>query len=223
MSEQDYRIQSPELAHHMGYAEYPYHELATHALKLGLDKKYEEHMREAHEAGMSVLREHVQSAQQSLNHFEDKSEENIQPKQEQEPTQEVWIDRIDFEAFAKQYTQERHSGNIVTTRILGNKAWQAIHGSVADEDKNRLQSMVHRKSEDDTWYTGSVGFSGLVELVDSVKSLYREADTEQAKARVVKGFFGHRSRVGFKSWEYIEKFVGWKKQQLEQASSKDPS
>lgn len=39
----DTRIQSPELAHYVGYAEYPHVEMAATALRVGLNDDYKSH------------------------------------------------------------------------------------------------------------------------------------------------------------------------------------
>lgn len=207
--EHDYRIQSPELAHHMGYGEYPYRELAAISLKQGLDAEHEEYLSDASDAGVRAGREFIRSLETQI-----KDNLEMAPHaQEHKLMQGVRIDALEFQAFAKSYTQERSEASGKNVANLGNKAWRALHNRFNDGSKD----------EDLSEGIDLIAIDKLVSSIDSVASrFYDKTDYRypKEKKRAVEGAFYYEHNFGVSTYDYIEKFVYEKRQQLLEEASK---
>ena len=64
--ESNHQIQSPELAHHVGYAEYPHMEMAATALRVGMKEDYKKHVAEAESAGAEAGRVYLDGVTKDL-------------------------------------------------------------------------------------------------------------------------------------------------------------
>ncbi len=236
--EQDHRIHNPELAHHIRSGEYPYRELATVALNLGLSDKYTEYLHEAHEAGIAAGEAYLESLQGSLDHYRNGFEANLDITEHSEAKLlyiNVKVSEPDFQSFALNHglswIEEKHNRSIDKTKYhmpynLKDKDRQQHSKRIATQAWRSLVTLY--QETDEGWYGGPTSykptietrldfnqeaskftFNSLVQLVDE----YNVARAKHPRATPA-GILGNR--FGPRSIQFVEEFVEYKKQQLAQ-------
>lgn len=213
LSEQDHRIHSPELAHHMGYAEHPYRELAAISLKHGLSEEHENYLSKAHEAGMESGDRYVQSLQASLDGI--KSFMSTQDSEKsKEPYDGVVVSNAEYRS------------------IVGNRGWdmlQSYYEKSLDGTLNSVLSETLRMSSRKMMPLGrfdydgeprrykyyEIDFASLSKFIDA----YTAYKTDNPGVRQSE-MFNVRNQMGDYAMDNVIKFVEHKRRLL--ADSENP-
>lgn len=241
--EVDNRIQTPELAHHMGYAEYPYMEMAAAALRLGLDGDFVEYVNDAELASIEAGRQFINSVANDLANYAlangisydehtPPTVDTLQVAHEKYPG--VRVTKDDLIAYAEEQnvtgTTIRTDAKAATIHPNANMAG-AVWGSLAfmvDDLRSRGQP-YHRRinplvqveldvelsegAGSNSDYLLSISMDSLASLVDEHDRLKEAYPSKKTSTILGKGF-------GDARFAFIRDFVEYKKVQLaEQADA----